>query len=363
MAGPAWELTLLGLAGLLALVLTNAFFVATEFALVALRRSEITLSPDATSRRAIAVLRAQTHLDDSIAACQLGITLSSIGVGWLGEPALASLVRPVLAIWDWATPAATHMVAIGFAFCAVTFLHVVLGELAPKAVALNRPAQVALRCALPLAAFGRAFRPVLRAMNGAANAIVRMLGVTPGADRDRALSQEELHLLVDEARDAGLIRPYTSQIIGNVFDTGGTTVREVMVQRSEVFSVPSNISSEDLLDALRDSGFSRIPVRDGCGPDSFDHIVGILHAKDLFHVYAKFGAVILTDAMRPVMELSPDLAVMDALRKFRRTRKHLALVRQPGGPLLGVVTLEDVLEEIVGEIEDEHDVPTRAVGA
>ena len=359
---PVWGLTLFGLASLLALILANAYFVATEFALVALRRSEIKLLPEAKSRRALAVLRAQTHLDDSIAACQLGITLSSIGVGWLGEPALASAVRPVLAVWDWASPAATHSIAIALAFSMVTFLHVVLGELAPKALALNRPARVALRCALPLAAFARAFGPLLRAMNGAANSIVRLFGVTPGGPKDRALSERELHFLVDEAREAGLIRPYTSQILGNVFDTGDTTVREVMVPRAKVFSVSRNISAEDLMDAVRESGFSRIPVRDSGREDALDRIVGILHAKDLFHVYAKFGAVILSDALRPVMELSPDLGVMDALRKFRRTRRHLALVRQPGGPLLGVVTLEDVLEEIVGEIEDEHDVPTGAAG-
>jgi CBS domain containing-hemolysin-like protein len=348
---------------MLALILANAYFVATEFALVALRRSELEVSPEAMSRRAAAVLRAQTHLDDSIAACQLGITLSSIGVGWLGEPALASALRPLLALFDIASPAATHTIAIALAFALVTFLHVVLGELAPKALALSRPARVALRCALPLAAFARAFGPLLRGMNGAANAIVRLFGVTPGGAEDRALSEEELHFLVDEARDAGLIRPYTSQILGNVFDTGHTTVRQVMVERAAVFSVARDISNEALLDAVRESGFSRIPVRDGAGSNSLDRIVGILHAKDLFHVYAKFGAVILADALRPAVEISPDLAAMDALRKFRRTRKHLALVREPGGPLLGVVTLEDILEEIVGEIEDEHDVPTAAAGA
>ncbi|MDH3211751.1 MAG: CBS domain-containing protein, partial [Myxococcales bacterium] len=225
-----------------------------------------------------------------------------------------------------------------------------------KALALDRPGPVALFCARPLLVFGRVFRLVLVVMNGAGNGLVRLFGVRPAGGRSAVHSPEELSLLVSEAREAGTIRPYAERILGNVFRISRTRVRDVMVPRERVLAIDRSVGPEAVLDLLRESGFTRLPVYDG----ELDRIVGILHTKDLFHLYAKERLVILADAIRPAVEMPPDLPVVDALRRFRRGRKHLAIVREKDGEVLGVCTLEDVLEEIVGEIEDEFDVPTPA---
>jgi CBS domain containing-hemolysin-like protein len=195
-------------------------------------------------------------------------------------------------------------------------------------------------------------------MNGAGNALVRAFGVKRAGRAQSVHSSDELSLLVTESRAAGAIHPYPGRILGNVFRLGRTRVRDVMIPREDVTAVPSGIDPEDLLDLLRESGFTRVPVYEG----SLDHIVGILHAKDLFHLYARERVVVMTDAIRPATQFDPDLLVVDALRRFRRERRHLAVVRGGDGSVLGVCTLEDVLEEIVGEIEDEHDEPTPAGG-
>jgi len=342
-----------------AFILANAYFVATEFSLVAVRRTQVNLWVTAGRRGAKSAAHAIQHLDDAIAATQLGITLASIGLGWIGEPAIAGLVEPLIRWFGIGSTFAIHGVAVAIAFAFITFLHVVLGELAPKALALDRPGAVVLACARPLLTFASVFRPILKVMNGAGNAVVRGFGIRPAGKSETVHSPDEISMLIDEARDAGKIRPYAGQILGNVFRLTKTRVRDVMVERSEVLAIDQDLDSEKLLDLLRGYGFTRIPVYSG----DLDRIVGILHAKDLFHIYARDGVIVLKDAIRPAMEISEDLPVVDALRRFRRDRKHLAIVRGREGALVGVCTLEDVLEEIVGEIEDEFDRPTPAGSA
>ncbi len=356
MESPALGLSVLGLLAVAVLLLANAYFVATEFALVAVRRTQVELWVEEGRRGAASAKRAIEHLDDAIAATQLGITLASIGLGFVGEPAIARLLNPGLASLGVGSWIAVHSVALAIAFTVITFLHVVVGELAPKALALDRPGPVALACARPLLEFARIFRPVLVVMNGAGNGVVRLFGVRPVGRHHRVHSPEELSLLVSEARDAGKIRPYAGRILGNVFRISQTRVRDVMVPRDRVLAIDRSIGPEAVLELLRESGFTRLPVYDG----DLDQIVGILHTKDLFHLYAKERLVILADATRPAADMHPDLPVVDALRRFRRGRKHLAIVREKDGPVLGVCTLEDVLEEMVGEIEDEFDIPTPA---
>lgn len=358
MESPDLGLPALGLIGVAALIFVNAYFVATEFSLVAVRRSQIDLWFAEGRRGAASAKRAIDHLDDAIAATQLGITLASLGLGWIGEPAVARLLVPLfdsIGVGSWA---AVHTVAMVIAFSLITFLHVVLGELAPKALALEHPGPVALACSRPLLLFGRAFRLVLAIMNGSGNAVVRLFGVKPAGQHESIHSADELSLLVSEAREAGKIRPDAGRILGNVFRLARTRVGDVMVPRSDVLAIDKSVEADDLLDILRESGFTRIPVYDG----TLDNIIGILHAKDLFHIYSQRRVVVLADAIRPAPEMRPGLTVTDALRRFRRGRTHLAIVRERGGDVLGVCTLEDVLEEIVGEIEDEHDEPTPAGG-
>ena len=358
MESPALGLSLLGLLAVAALLFANAYFVATEFARVAVRRSQIRVWVAEGRRGAGAVALALIRLDDAIAATQLGITLASLGLGWVGEPALAHLIEPMLASIGIGSAVAVHGVAVALGFSLITFLHVVVGELAPKALALDHPGPVALACARPLLLFGRTFRWAIWLMNSAGNALVRMLGVRPTEKQRMVHSPEELSMLVSEAHEAGEIRPYAGRILANVFRVSRIRVRDVMIPRERVFAIEQRIAPDALLDALRESAYTRIPVYDR----ELDRIVGILHTKDLFHVYAEKSAVILADAIRPGVDIRPDLPLMDALRGFRRGRKHLAIVRDPGGPVLGVCTLEDILEQIVGEIEDEHDEPTAAGG-
>jgi putative hemolysin len=354
---PGLGLSVVGLLAIAVLVLANAYFVATEFALVAVRRSQLAVWVRENRRGAAAAMRAVEHLDDAIAATQLGITLASIGLGFLGEPAVAALLRPGLSAAGLGT-AAVHSVAFVVSFALVTFLHVVMGELAPKALALDRPGPVALACAAPLLVFGRVFRPVLRLMNGAGNALVRRFGVRPSPSPHVVHSPEELSLLVDEARASGAIRSDTGRMLGNVFRLSRTRVRDVMVPRERIFAVDLETPIDDLLEATREQGYTRVPVRRG----SLDDVVGVLHTKDLFHIQAERRLFVLADLLRPAAEMRPELSVLEALRQFRRQRAHLALVRDAGGRVVGLVTLEDVLEEIVGEIEDEHDEPTPAAG-
>jgi CBS domain containing-hemolysin-like protein len=343
----------LGLFSIVALVAANAYFVASEFSLVAVRRSQVRLWQAQGRRGAGAAARAVGRLDDAIAATQLGITLASIGLGFLGEPVLARLLEPALAGFGASSGSAAHGAAIAVAFSFITFLHVVAGELAPKAIALDRPGPVALWCAAPLLLFSRLTRPAIWVMNGCGNALVRVFGVKPAGEAGRVHSAEELRLLVSEASESGELRADTGRMLGNVFALSRRRVLDVMVPRLRVISVPRHVTREELLDLICEEGFTRFPVYDG----QVDQVIGVLHAKDVFHLVARTRAVVLEDAIRPVFEMPPDLPVLSALARFRRARQHLALVRAADGPLLGIVTLEDVLEEIVGEIEDEHDAP------
>jgi len=340
-----------GLVAIAALVLMNAYFVATEFALVAVRSTQIEIWVAEGRRGAQSAAEAIEHLDDAFAACQFGITMASIALGFLGEPVLAHVIAPMLGVVGISSPAVVHSVAVALAFSIVTFLHVVIGELAPRALALDRPGPVALACARPLLVFGRVFRPVLWVLNNSGNLLARALGIRPASESGDVHTAEELSMLVAESRAAGEIRPYAGRMLGNVFRLGRTRLRDVMVPREKVVAIERGIDSDALLDLIKESGFTRIPVYDG----TLDHVIGILHTKDLFQVYADRRVVILEDAIRDATFFPSDLSMVNALRRFRQSRQHLAIVRDEGGPVIGILTLEDVLEQIVGDIEDEHD--------
>jgi CBS domain containing-hemolysin-like protein len=340
----------LGLAAILALLLANAYCVAAEFALVSLRRSQVQLWVSEGRRGARAVARALDHLDDSFAATQLGITLASIGLGFLGEPTLArAFEEPLRALGFGAL--AIHGVAVGVAFGIVTFLHVVLGELMPRAIGLNRAPATALACAPSLVWLAFLFRPAIAVLNGVGNGALRALGVPPARHGANTHSAAELALLVREAGDAGQLRSDAAQMLGNVFRIGDKKVADVMIPREQVRAIPRDVAMEPLLDIVREEGFTRFPVYDG----TLDHIVGVLHAKDVFYLHSLSLLVILEDALRPHLEIAPDVSLADALRLFRRQRRHLAVVRDYDGVVQGIITLEDVLEQIVGAIEDEQD--------
>jgi CBS domain containing-hemolysin-like protein len=291
-------------------------------------------------------------MNDVIAAIQLGITLCSLGVGWLGEPAVAHLMMHALSHvpLPWSV-AVAHGTAVFIAFMAITYLHVVLGELAPKAIALQGAESVALFFAAPLLAFERVFRPLSVVMRISGGAIVRVLRIPEPTAEQSVHSSEEIDRLVEEGEEAGVIPTEEAKFVRNVFELSDKVVADVMIPREKVVTVSITATEEDILETSRETAHTRMPVWE----ESPDNIVGIVNTKDLFHIFTLRGLVILMDAMYPALFITPEQPVARLLALFRREKRQMAVVRSTEGRFLGIVTLEDILEEIVGEIEDEHD--------
>ncbi len=348
--------TIFGLLAVPLLVGLNAFFVAAEFALVAVRRTRVEEMVNARWVGASAVRHAVNHLDDAIAATQLGITLASLALGWIGEPVVVKIVEPAL-VWmpdPWLF-FTKHGIGVTVAFVLITFLHVILGELAPKAIALQRPDKVALLVSPPLLIFSRLMRPFITVLNGLGNLVVRLFGFEPVQGHQMLHSVEELALLIEETRRAGVLPRDQAEYVHNVFRLPEKKVRDCMVPREQMAGLELHMPEEQVLAAVRDGAHTRMPVYDG---DS-QNIVGIVNTKDLFYLFSVRGIVVLDDAMYPPIFVDPDRPISEMLRHFRRTRRPMAIVRDREGTILGMITLEDIIEEIVGEIEDEHDLPPR----
>jgi CBS domain containing-hemolysin-like protein len=343
----------LGLLTIPALVMLNGFFVAAEFSLVAIRRTRVEEMISRGITRARSVLSAIDNLNRTIAATQLGITLSSIALGWVSESIFAHDLESVFvelsAPWSTIT---RHSVAIALAFVFITFIHVVFGELIPKAMALQSPGRLALWVATPLNLFTLLTRPVILVMSGTAAVILRLFGFR--AEPEAHLhSVDELALLIEDTEEAGLIAPEQAEWVQNVFELSEKQVRDCMVPREKMAALELSMSPEQVLEAVRQGAHTRMPVYAG----ELDNIVGIVNTKNLFYLFSLRGVVVLADAMYDPIFLKPDEDIATALQLFRKSKKPMALVRDDAGKILGMITLEDVLEEIVGDIEDEHDQP------
>jgi CBS domain containing-hemolysin-like protein len=340
------------LLGVLVLVALNAFFVAAEFALVTVRWTRVEQLVEEGKFGAIAVREAIERLDAAVAACQVGITFASLALGWIGEPAIAHLFEPLFRglpqVWGIAL---THFAAVAVAYLLLTYLHVVLGEQAPKALALQRSEDVALFVTGPLLAFARVFRPFIRMIGGSSNFLVRLLRLPPQAKEQAVHSVDELSMLVEETQEAGAMPADQATYVQRVFELSDKTVRDVMVPRERVDTLSLAASEEEILETCREGAHTRMPVWEG----DPDHIVGVVNTKDLFSLFSLKGLVILLDAMYPAIFVAPETPVARVLQTLRRAKRAMAVVRDSEGHFLGIVTLEDILEEIVGEIEDEHD--------
>jgi CBS domain containing-hemolysin-like protein len=352
--GHHWAWDVLGLLTIPALVVLNGLFVAAEFALVAVRRTRVEELVSHGVKGARAVAAATESLDRSIAATQLGITLASIGLGFVSEPALARLLGPLFAslAGGW-RDAAAHTVASVIAFALITFLHVVFGELIPKTLALQTPDETSLWVARPLNLFARLTRPLIVAMNGTGNAILRACGYRPASGVHLVHSVEELLLLIEDTEEAGILDPDQAEYLQNVFHLSGKKVADCMVPRDKMAALELHTPPDKVMEAVRSGAHTRMPVYDG----TVDNVVGIVNTKDLFHLFSLHGVVILQDAIYDPIYLKPDESIATALRLFQRAKRPMALVRDDEGHILGLITLEDILEEIVGDIEDEHDRP------
>ncbi len=333
-------------------VAINGFFVAAEFALVAVRRTRVEEMVAQGQAGAKAVEAGVTNLDRSIAATQLGITLASIALGWIGEPAVATLLEPVIAVvpetWRGAT---AHSIAFGFGFLLITFLHVVFGELIPKTVALQIPDRAALWVATPLVMFARIARPLIFLMNGTGNTILRLIGFHPASGREMVHSVEELALLIEDTEEAGILSEMQADVVQKVFRLSAKRVRDCMVPREKMAALEVTTPTEKVLEVTHTGVHTRMPIYEG----TLDNVVGIVNTRDLVYLFSLRGIVVLEDTMYPPMFLDADDDVAEGLKCFRANHRHMAIVRNANGQVLGLITLEDILEEIVGEIEDIHD--------
>ncbi len=350
----------LRLLAVVVLVSANAFFVAAEFALVGARRSRIDALAAAHDRRAVAVQQTITHLDRYISATQLGITLASLGLGWVGEATIAAVLDRVLAAFGYtAPPLAEHTVAAATtAFLLITFLHIVFGELAPKSMALLNPEGVSRWVVYPLRWFAVAMKPFIALLNGTATAVLRMAGLQPVEESARVHSPEEIRLLVMQTRAHGLLGVTPGEMLAGVFEFQQKRARDVMHPRTEIVALPIDATQAQVWEVLRSERYSRYPVY----RESLDDIVGVFVAKDLW-VAGLDGGVpadfTLEPYVRDALFVPDSRAAERVFDDLRRTRAHLAIVLDEYGGTAGILTMEDLVEEIVGDIADEYDPATR----
>ncbi len=331
------------------LVLVNGFFVAAEYSFVRVRGTQLDELAKTGSGRAKLAAQISSDIEPYISTVQLGVTLASLGVGLLGEPAVSRLVDPIFGWLRAMSETAFHVLSFLIAFGLVTYVTVVFGELAPKYFAIQRPLQVALWSAHPLRYTYRAAYPFIWLMNKSAAALLRALGAKPPTDLD-VHSDEELKMLVAASARQGVLQESERLIVGNALDFADTVVRQVMIPRTEIAAVPEDVDLGGLIAVARQKRFSRFPVY----REDLDHVVGVVHVKDLVGVDRTSHAT-ARDLMRRVPFIPETLRLDQALAEFRRQRAGLAVVVDEFGGTAGVVTLEDILEELVGEVRDEFE--------
>ena len=380
--------TALGLVAVVVLVIANGFFVATEFALVSVRRTRIQQLASEGNRRAMTVLDRLSHLDTYIAATQLGITISSLALGWIGEPAVAVLVEDVVHLFHLEVGRTSlHAISFVLAFSLVTALHIVIGELAPKSLALQRPEETSLAVSGPIHVFFIIFRPVIFALNWIGNQVVKLFGIESAAGHAMVQSAEELMLSIDASREAGLVNSTAHDLVGRAFSFNDLQARHVMVPRTEVTAIPIDATLERVMQVASDTSHSRLPIYE----DDTDHIVGIIKVKRLFPLFlaqveaqaiARTGnAAVDSPVNEPLLGsarqaqevadrtaatfdireyiteplLVPEtLAASEVLTRMREDQSQMGVVIDEYGGTAGIVTLQDIVTQLVGRVE-EHD--------
>ena len=349
--------TLWRLAALLALVFANGFFVAAEFSIVTVRKTRIDQLIAEGHRGARAVRRAVSEPDGYIAATQLGITMASLGLGWIGEPTLAELIQPAFMAFPVAIAEATaHTIAVALAFAIVTALHIVLGELAPKTIALEKAEATALIVVRPTELFMRVFWPFIRILNRTGRAVVNMLGLRSRGGHAMVHSEEELMMLVTASQEAGVLEEQEEQMLHRVFGFADLTAGQVMIPRTELVAVAAETPLHELVAQIARGRHSRLPVY----RDDLDNVVGMLHVTDLLRALAAGDAAVNAGALaREVLTVPETLGADDLLGEMRRRRAREALVIDEYGGTAGLVTFESLMERIVGEIPGESGAQTR----
>ncbi len=331
------------------LVFLNGFFVAAEFAIVKVRSSQIALEKGTLSKDAAKII--VNNLDGFLAATQLGITLASLGLGWVGEEVMSGIILNLMDNMGLEMSETTaHNISLPIAFVMLTVLHIVFGELAPKSIAIRYPASTTLRISIPLRIFYFIFRPFIWLLNGFANLILRLFGIKPMSETE-IHSEEELKLIIAESEEGGAIESSERELIQNVFDFDNRIVRQIMVPRVKMTMIKADTSVAEALNIVLKEGYSRYPIYD----NNKDEILGVVHSKDVVTVHILNNGKSLLDIMRPVHFIPETKPIDVLLRDFQRRKTQMAFVVSEFGGVIGLVTLEDILEELVGEIQDEHD--------
>lgn len=344
------SLTLLKLFAVAVLILLTAFFVAAEFAIVKIRKSRIDQLAEEGNKRAIAAQKVIANLDGSLSACQLGITITALGLGWLGEPTVEAILGPVFKSMELST-AVVHTLSFAIAFSSITFLHVVLGELAPKTVAIQKAESISLMLSPALISFYRVMYPFIWFLNGSAQLLVRMFGLKPASEHDMAHTEEELRLILSESYKSGEINKSEFSYVEKVFEFDDRTAKEIMVPRTEMVCMYLDNKMQENIDIIAEEKYTRYPV---VGEDK-DNVLGMVNAKEVFFDLIKGNEYPLDHYIRPTLSVFENTPIKETLLKLQKKGFHMAVLVDEYGGTAGIVTIEDILEELVGEIRDEFD--------
>ncbi len=334
------------------LLFSNGFFVASEFAMVKVRKTRIEQLVKEGNGIAKIALEAIKDLDKFIAAVQLGVTISSIGLGWVGESTLARIIEPIFEFLPGAGQTiATHTVSVSAAFALITFLHVVIGELIPKSIALEYTEKTALIVAKPMQMITFVFNPFIWVLNGFGNWVLKLLHIPHSHKASLVHSTEELDMLVNASYDGGVLNETEKDMLHNVFKFSDLTAKQVMIPRTDMICIPKDMSIEELNNLAAENQYTRYPVYE----EDIDHIIGLVHVKDLFLLSIKDEVCPVEKILRPVLMVPETITMDNLVLEFKKRKGQMAIVVDEFGGTSGLVTLEDVLEEIFGEVQDEFD--------
>lgn len=333
------------------LVFLNGFFVAAEFAIVKVRQSQIELKANQGSAVARTSQHILSHMDGYLSACQLGITLASLALGWIGEPVVAKMVRSFTEFFSWQISEDTlHQLSIVIAFGLITVLHIVLGEQVPKTAAIRNPLTYTMLVAFPLRVFYLVFSPFIWVLNGLSTGILRLFGLH-SSDHNEIHSEEEIRLLLTESEEGGAIKSSEHELIQNVFEFDDRVVRQILIPRTKISAIDVEDTKEEVIQKVIDEGYSRMPVYQ----DSLDNVIGVIYTKDLIKALYEKNFKGVNDLIRPAYFIPLNKRINDLLREFQTQHIQMAIVTNEFGGTAGIVTMEDIIEELVGEIQDEYD--------
>nr|WP_245600059.1 hemolysin family protein [Paenibacillus harenae] len=336
------------------LILLTAFFVATEFAIIRLRSSRIDQLVLEGRKNALAVQRVTSNLDAYLSACQLGITITALGLGWLGEPTVEKMLLPLFERMELNSDI-SHILSFLIAFISVTFLHVVVGELAPKTWAIQKAEFISFLTAKPIIFFHMIMYPFIWLLNGSANGLVRLFGLKPATDHEEAHSEEEIQIILNESFQSGKINNTEYGYVSRIFAFDELLAKEIMVPRTDMICLYTNKSLQENMAIIRKEQYTRFPV----ALESKDNIVGMINTKQLFLEYETDRELEFKKLVHPVLSVSEVTPVKMLLKRMQQERVHIAILVDEYGGTSGLITIEDILEEIVGEIRDEFDADER----